>query len=149
MEHREPLHDPLDKAPMLRSLKGAPDPFVVPDAFFVRFPHTVQGRAVATGSRSVNWSSRLVWALGMLALVATLWFALPQGEGSGTLPQHTEFALDVHPEELPVNEHLVWDVYADAGQPLFGEVLLELDERELHAYLEHENVDVELLMLEL
>ncbi len=145
---RNEEHDPLDEAPVLRGLKGGADPLVVPDGFFERFPHEVQAKVVARRpTLTVLWVKRLAWSLGLIAVVLAVWFALPQTQDTSLTPQ--ELALDVHPEELPVQTHLVWDVYADDEVALFGEVLLDLEEHEMIAYLERENVNVELLMLEL
>ncbi len=143
-------HDPLNEAPLLRSLKDAPVPFLVPDGFFDRFPHAVQERVVEKGT-SIDgiWLRRLALFMGVIAVVLAVWLAVPVSDRSIADPINDELVLDVSPQELPVNETLVWDVYADSDQPLFGNVLLELDEHELYAYLEHENVDVELLMEEL
>ncbi len=143
---RNEEHDPLDDAPLLRGLKGGADPLVVPDGFFERFPHEVQAKVTRRAAPVDGiWMTRLAWSLGVVAVVLAVWFALPLMQDPVVAPQ--EMALDVHPEELPLNEHLVWDVYAD-DVPLFSEVLLDLEEHEMIAYLEHENVDVELLMLE-
>jgi hypothetical protein len=148
MKEHEHMDDALNDAPLLRSLKGAPDPFIVTEGFFERLPHAVQAKV----ARKRVWYEVLsvkhvVAAMAFVAVVLAVWWALPRAEEAlnGT---YAELDLDVHPDELLVQDHLVWDVYADPGQPLFGEVLLELDERELFAYLEHENVDVELLMME-
>ncbi len=150
MEHNDHTDDPLNKAPLLRSLKNGPEPFMVPDGFFMQFPHTVQARVVKKGSSARGvWLPRLALSLGVIAIVFAIWWALPNADRSPADPMHEELVLDVSPQELPVNETLVWDVYADTDQPLFGHVLLELDEKELYAYLEYENVDVELLMEEL
>lgn len=147
-EFRE--QDPLDEAPLLRSLKAAPDPFVVPDAFFDRFPHHVQQRLVKNEKAFATgiWWKRLALSIGVIAVVIAVWWALLYSDRSIADPTVAELVLDVSPQELPVDEAIVWDVYADADQPLFGVVQLELDENELYAYLEHENVDVELLMEE-
>lgn len=151
MAHSDHTGDPLNEAPLLRSLKGAADPFVVPDGFFHRFPHTVQQRVVKkeTGFESGIWLKRLALSIGVIAVVVAVWWALPVPDPSKMDPINDELVLDVSPQELPVDETIVWDVYADADRPLFGEVMLELNENELYAYLEYENVDVELLMEEL
>jgi hypothetical protein len=151
MKEHEHMDDPLKEAPLLRSLKGASDPFVVSDEFFDRFPHIVQARlvkkqiAVARGI----WSKRLALSLGVIAIIFALWWALPVSERSIEDPINVQLVLDVSPQELLVDGSMIWDVYAHADQPLFGAVKLDLDENELFAYLEYENVDVELLMEEL
>jgi hypothetical protein len=150
MEHLEHTDDPLKEAPQLRSLKGRPEPFIAPPGFFDRFPHMVQDRIVvqkAGPSRGV-WLKRLALSIGVVAMVFAIWRALPNSDRPIEDAFNAGLVLDISPQELPMDEALVWEVYADADRPLFGEVTLELEEHELYAYLEHENVDVELLMTE-
>jgi hypothetical protein len=151
MEHLERTDDPLNEAPLLRSLKGRPEPFVPPAGFFDRFPHMVQDRVVMkqVGPSIGIWLKRLAVSIGIVAVVLAVWWARPNSDRPLGNSVNEELVLDVAPQELPLDETLVWEVYADADRPLFGEVTLELEEHELYAYLEHENVDVELLMTEL
>ena len=141
-------NDPLNEAPMLRSLKGRPDPFVVPDGFFDRFPNVVQQSVAGKGSslRSFGYKWAAL-AIGITIAVMAIWWALPVKNGQADDPL-AQLPIDISPDELPIDEYAIWEIYTDPTTPLFEDVSIVLDETELIAYLEHENIDVELLILE-
>ena len=144
----EEENDPLNEAPMLRSLKGRPDPFVVPDGFFDRFPNVVQ-QCVA-GKRSSFPLFGYRWAalvIGVTVAAMAIWWALPVKNAQVDDPL-ARSPIDISPDELPIDEYAIWEIYTDPTTPLFEDVSIVLDETELIAYLEHENIDVELLILE-
>ena len=150
MKEQEHMHDPLNEAPLLRSLKGKADPFVAPIGFFDRFPHTVQERIIKKDvSADAIWFKRLALSCGVIAVVIAVWWALPVGDPSAADPISEELVIDVSQEELPMDESLLREAHSDPDQPLFENVMIELEEDELMAYLENENVDVELLIEEL
>lgn len=150
MERTDQIEDPLNDAPILRSLKARPDPFVAPEGFFDRSPHLIQERVVKKDlPMSGIWMKRLALSIGVIAVVIAVWWALPVTDRSAADPIEPELVIDVSPDELPLNESLLWAVQNDPDQPLFEEVMIELEEEELMAYLEYENVDVEHLIEEL
>lgn len=150
MERTDQIEDPLNDAPILRSLKARPDPFVAPEGFFDRSPHLIRERVVKKDlPMSGIWVKRLALSIGVIAVVIAVWWALPVTDHSAADPIEQELVIDVSPDELPLNESLLWAVQNDPDQPLFEDVMIELEEEELMAYLEYENVDVEHLIEEL
>lgn len=149
MNDQDHTTDPLNDAPILRSLKARPDPFVVPAGFFDRFPQALRSRpAKHQVAFDGIWMKRFALSIGVIAVILAVWWALPIADRYATDATGRELAIDVSPDELPLNESLYWELHTDPDQRLFEEVMIELDENELMAYLEHENVDVELLIQE-
>ncbi len=145
--------DDLKDAPLLRSIPQH-DPFVVPDGFFDRFPQTVQARIAA--QQPTSWSDRLVamlrprvWvgAVAVLAIVATTWSLWPTGTPSAT----SAHGVAIEPEELlstDVDDELLFAALA-SDEPLLDAVDLPLSDTELEAYLENEELPLDLLIEEL
>ena len=145
--------DDLKDAPLLRSIPQH-DPFVVPDGFFDRFPQTVQARIAA--QRPTAWTDRLaallqprlaIGSLAVLAIVATTWMLWPSGPSVGT----TSLGAAVEPEEVlsaDVDDELLFAALA-SDEPLLDAIELPLSDAELEAYLENEELPLDLLIEEL
>ena len=145
--------DDLKDAPLLRSIPQH-HPFVVPDGFFDRFPQTVQARIGA--QQPTSWSDRLatllrprvvVGCLAVLAVVATTWTLWPSRTSAGT----TELGGTVEPEEVlnnEVDDELLFAALM-SDEPLLDPVDLPLSDDELEAYLENEELPLDLLIEEL
>jgi hypothetical protein len=137
-------------APTLHRLKGG-EPFVVPESFFDRFPHTVQTRVVARGDhrwRSIlaPWTWRLA-AAGMAAVLVVFsihLFRTSEGttHSAPSMVHHTDAEeqllhqwtdLEVM-ELLATTDGAVWE-------PGSG-----FTPTELERYLEHEELDIDLLI---
>lgn len=152
MEPHDDTND-LSQAPLLRSL-GKVDPFRVPNGFFDTFPQQIQQRITAktnTKARSGNWLAGPLWprfALGALAallIAAGTWLAWPAPDTASV-----GFA-SVEPEELldtGVEDDLL---YAALGHEddLMDPVALSYDDAEVMAYLENENLPLDLLIEDL
>lgn len=152
MVRTEDQHE-LNEAPLL---KGMPklDPFIVPDGFFDGLPHRVQERITSRQSQKAGvWS--ILWsrprpALSVLAiavLVTVIWVYWP---ASGPLDEPT-YSLTVGPGEVldPVADEELLYAMAASGQPLLDVPYLPLEEAELEAYIEHEEIPLDLLIEEL
>lgn len=145
--------DELDQAPTLRRLKGH-DPFVVPTGFFDAFPHAVQQRAtsrIAT-DRSV-WTLRRaimpIIATGVIALVVVLisrW-----SPNATTAPTSPALTLDWTAEELVRSGVDIRSVQTLVGpdEGLMDVVQLPADDNAVLAYLENEDLSIDLLIEEL
>jgi hypothetical protein len=95
-------HDPLDDAPLLRSIPKAA-PFVVPDGFFDRFPMEVQAAIAADRPvRTLAKWQRLAWlrpaalggALAALGMAAWLLIAPERAPDLDTMAWATEAVMD-------------------------------------------------------
>lgn len=145
--------DDLKDAPLLRSIPQH-DPFVVPDGFFDRFPQTVQAGIAA--QTSASWSDRLaavlrprvvIGSLAGLAIVATTWTLWPSEISDGT----AALGVAVEPEEVlstEVDDELLFAALM-SDEPLLDAVDLPLSDTELEAYLENEELPLDLLIEEL
>lgn len=145
--------DELKDATLLRGIPQH-DPFVVPDGFFDRFPQTVQARIAA--QRPTTWTDRLagllrpriaISGLAVLAIVATTWTLWPSGPSAGT----AALGAAVEPEEVlsaDVDDELLFAAL-DGDEPLLDAVELPLSDTELEAYLENEELPLDLLIEEL
>ena len=140
--------DELKEAPRL---KGIPknDPFVVPDGFFDRFPTVVQARIADHGHSNARvWFLRPVPIAGSLALL-TLFLALWQSWPRSAVPLAAQ-EIDIHPNELPQG---TWDtelLYDELGGEVFSVSTMALpDDDVLYAYLENEDLSLEVLTEEL
>ena len=145
--------DELKDAPLLR---GIPlhDPFVVPDGFFDRFPQTVQARIAA--QQPASWTDRLaallrprrvIGSLAVITIVVTTWTLWPSGTSTGT----ASLGVAVEPEEVlsnDVDDELLFATLASDG-PLLDAIDLPLTDSELEAYLENEELPLDLLLEEL
>jgi hypothetical protein len=148
-------HDELKGAPLLRSIPPH-DPFVAPDGFFDRFPHTVQAH-IATSKRRPAWqlamglpALRLAFGsavvAGVAALVWSLWPAAPVEPIAEVPPPSTEAdALLLE----SMDDDLLLEAWDTGDAPALEEVDLPLDEDELLAYLENEDIPLDLLIEEL
>ncbi|MBK8497963.1 MAG: hypothetical protein IPL52_03890 [Flavobacteriales bacterium] len=156
MEARD-THDELKDAPFLRSLPKV-DPFVAPDGFFDRFPSTVQARIAMRPSAMVvlrEWMARSTVAArfaGIAAVVAVIvtafYFTLRQGPTS----ESTVVAeLAIAPTEIDLDAMDESDLYVlldEAPEP-FSQAVDGLSHEELAAYLEHEELPLDLLIEQL
>lgn len=149
MQHGEE-HDELTGAPTLRSLPRT-NPFVVPDGFFDRFPHTVQQQAIdAERTAGRGWllfgripATRL--ALGGAAALAvaifswTLWPASPDEPGTAethwTAGELLHGGYDV--------ELLYTELYPDLVE--MDVVALPEDDEVVLSYLADQNLPLDLL----
>lgn len=137
--------DPFE-GPLLRSIPKA-DPFHVPDGFFDKFPQVVQQRVQGvTGTRirtTITWWPRIaIGSLGVLAVVLSVWLVRP---ASSATP-----ILTAEPEELLENgleEDLL--LAATAHVDLLEPVALPDDDAVVMAYLENEELPLDLLIEEL
>lgn len=145
--------DELKDAPMLRSLSKA-DPFVVPGGFFDRFPQVVQQRIADERSqrRSWTWSltSLMKPALGVAALAVVIALVVTVRYNSVDAPSSAAVASYETPD------HIADEIEADelntllsTDEPLLANVDLTLNEAELAAYLETEELPLDLLIEEL
>ena len=144
--------DDLRSAPTLRSLKGSA-PFVVPDGFFEAFPHAVQQEALAQAApRSFNpWRRvlRPVLALGAVALIAILGLRWP---ASAPLEEPAPLAVqDWTPEDLERSGVDIRSVQTLLGpeESLMDVIELPDDDHAVIAYLENEDLPLDLLIEEL
>ena len=150
-------HDELKDAPMLRSIPKV-DPFVVPDGFFDRFPHQVQARVaqrtslverIGTWLRSFSWPVQLAGIATIALLIAgPLYFVLRPAsitEGNGVA------TIDVAPNELDPYTLDETDLYTaiDDAPALMAAVGDGFTPDEMAAYLEHEELPLDLLIEEL
>jgi len=145
--------DELKDAPLLRGIPEH-DPFVVPNGFFDRFPQTVQARIAAQQPKA--WSDRIaallrprvvVGGLAFLAVLATTWTLWPSIAPAGTVA----LGAAVEPEEVlstDLDDELLFAALA-SDQPLLDAVDLALSDTELQAYLENEELPLDLLIEEL
>jgi len=147
-------HDELDEAPILRSI-AKEDPFVAPQGFFNTFPQAVQQhiQASTTTEREgllARWSNTLwpritIGSLAGIAVAAIVWSVWP---ATDTTP--TELAL-AEPEELlesDVDEDLLYaTLYTE--NDLMAAVALPEDDTEVLAYLENEDLPLDLLIEDL
>lgn len=122
------------------------DPFVVPDDLFDRFPHEVQAAIVERGRRR-GWSGlpvlvrRLVIALPVIAMLATAWWLFR----TQSVPAGSEMAQISTPslDDLSLlEEHDLLAALPDDELPSLSTVEIDLNDQELAAYVEHENIDL-------
>jgi hypothetical protein len=135
-------------APTLFGLPKA-DPFVVPEGFFDRFPHEVQGLVTAKKHRGSTWSvwKRVAIALPAMALLGLgVWWATrplhqPEHLDGITAASLTDGELDAlgDDELAALTEEVI--PLADLEQEL-GQVGIRLNDDELIAYFEGEGVDM-------
>lgn len=156
MEARD-THDDLKDAPVLRSIPKV-DPFVVPDAFFDRFPTAVQARVAARPGTLVvlrEWIARSTMAArvasiaAVAAVIATAFFFglrhdAPVADGS--LAEATIAPTEIDLEAIDENDLYV---LLDEGTVTFAEAGDGLSHDELAAYLENEELPLDLLIEQL
>ncbi|WKZ67035.1 MAG: hypothetical protein QY325_03695 [Flavobacteriales bacterium] len=145
--------DPLDEAPKLGSLHGAPTPFSVPDGFFDRFPHRVQSMAIQRQAaqrpvaRLLPWGPKLALAAAAV-LVAFLGGRFILSEGAqAPIPTDT-YALESDGVMLGWDDPEVLAMVAEipALAPRVGE---GVDDDALATYLEEEDLPFEMIIEEL
>jgi hypothetical protein len=148
-EHQDELRD----TPILRA-SSRRDAFEVPEGFFDRFPNAVQGRILETKGRGIwawngpAWAIRIAF-MGSLSLVLGLAFWYWPSE-----PEPSVMAEDlepVHPYELldmELDDDLLFATLTEDGS-VMNTVTLALSEREITAYVEYEDLSLELLIEEL
>lgn len=145
--------DPLSEAPLLRSIPRT-DPFVVPDGFFDRFPMQVQA---AINSRHSGWKAILnhfrgahpAWRItaavcGLALAVLVVRTALVGGHAAG---EHEAASVELTADDLlalEVNEEdlLAASALEDWETDWSGTLTAE----ELNLYLEHEDLELELII---
>lgn len=145
--------DELRDAPLLSKLRGS-DPFVTPEGFFERFPMEVQQRI--RSRERVGWSLRPVfrpaWGIAtlMVALVVTVFMVMRE-------PTSPDLQAELTGEPATIPDELVLDNWDD--DQLLAEIASEegavtgvahdLDAKELAAYIEHEELPIDLILEEL
>lgn len=152
MEHPNGPDD-LRDAPLLSKLRGS-DPFVTPEGFFERFPQEVQQR-IHQRERA-GWSLRPAfrpaWVVGttVAALVVTVFMVLRDPVSPVLQAELTEEPV-VMPDELVLDtwnaDQLLAEIASEEGT-VTG-VAHDLDTEELAAYLEHEELPIDLILEEL
>ncbi len=154
MEHPDE-HDALNEAPTLRGLSNH-DPFVVPEQFFERFPHAVQQRISAESRTQRSWPGglfrvpRLRVFFGSVALVAVVLAAWLVRPTSAPAPL-AAVAVNIEPEEIlheDVDTEMLFTAL-DEEDGALNTLGLSADEDELLAYLENEDLPLELLIEDL
>ena len=147
-------HDELNESPTLRSI-AKEDPFVAPQGFFDTFPQVVQQQiqtrtAAEREGLLARWSDALwpritIGSLAGIAIVTIVWSVWPTTD---TTP--TELA-QTQPEELhesDVDEDLLYaTLYTE--NDLMAAVALPEDDTEVLAYLENEDLPLDLLIEDL
>ena len=143
--------DELCDAPLLSKLRGS-DPFVTPEGFFERFPQEVQQR-IRQRERG-GWSLRPVfrpsWVIGTTALgLVVAVFVLLREPTSPALQAQEEHP--VMPDELVLDtwnaDQLLAEIASEEGT--VSGVAHDLDTEELAAYIEHEELPIDLILEEL
>ena len=155
MEPRN-AHDELRDAPTLRAMPKV-DPFVVPEGFFDRFPHQVQARiATPEGSFARLWRTLTEASMALQLAGITAVVAIVAGVVLINLPNTPDPITDmtqltVDPTEISVDDLDDADVYAmlDDAPDLMADVGPDLTTEEMAAYLENENLPLDLLIEEL
>jgi hypothetical protein len=145
--------DELRDAPLLSKLRGS-DPFVTPEGFFERFPQEVQQR-IRSRERS-GWSLRPMfrpaWVIGTTVAVLMLTVFMVLREPTTTLLK-TELTEEPAwmPDELLVDtwnaDQLLAEIAAEEGT-VTG-VAHDLNAEELAAYIEHDELPIDLILEEL
>lgn len=142
----------LSDAPTLRNLSRN-DPFVVPEGFFDAFPHAVQQHALAgtkTPSRLASgWQRMLrpafaIASITILATAALLWMERPR-----TIPAEQNVAWSA--DELldaDMDVEVLYTEYPVDGD-LMDAVHLPQDDEAVLAYLDNEDLPLDLLIEEL
>jgi hypothetical protein len=147
--------DSLSEAPLLRSIPKA-DPFVVPDGFFDRFPMQVQA---AISAQPSGWRALLqrvreahtAWRVSAAAIGLALAVYVVKIALTGEARPATEYASN----ELSADELLALGVRDDdliAALPDLGSEpgwAGSLSEEELSAYLEQDELALDLIIEEL
>lgn len=139
--------DDLKDAPQLRGISKS-DPFVVPDGFFDQFPHVVQARVVEEGRKrtkpELRWSPIWVPLVALVVLsIGVFWWTRPvqvdQLADSITVDENTDLAIleNVDNDQL----YALWENDAPMGT-----VDLPVGTDDLFAYLENEDLSLELLI---
>ncbi len=138
-------------APTLASLPKI-DPFVVPEGFFDRFPHQVQG-LVTRPARPAGmpvWLKRVAFALPLAAAVAGAWWLVRDGDAP--MQQAAVEIPDAGIDELELLDSP--EAFAElaeehAAVEALPATSLELNDEELAVWLENESTDPTELIAEL
>jgi hypothetical protein len=152
MEHPNE-QDELREAPLLSKLRGS-DPFVVPEGFFDRFPMEVQQR-IHQRERG-RWSLRPVfrpaWVIGttLVALVVAVFVVLREPTSPDLLSDVADNAM-LMPDELELDDwssdHFLAELASE--EEAFTGVAHDMNAEELAAYIEHEELPIDLILEEL
>ena len=145
--------DELRDAPLLSKLRGS-DPFVTPEGFFERFPQEVQQR-IRSRERG-RWSLRPVfrpaWVIAtlMVAVVVTVFMVMREPTAPDLQAELTEEPATM-PDELDLDswddDQLLAEIVSEEGT-VTG-VAHDLDAEELAAYIEQEELPIDLILEEL
>lgn len=146
MERSDEMDELKHLAPTLHGLKRT-DPFTVPDGFFERFPHQVQAAIVERKRSSApawTWWMRAAIALPVVALAVTgLWMLRTQQPDATAQPVAVTPLTDRELDALDDAEVLAaFDLSRtnELTDEDLGAVDLQLNEDELLAYLENEDI---------
>lgn len=144
----------LNEAPFLRGI-GRHDPFVVPEGFFDRFPSQVQHHLLAHAERKVgfrwtglferSWPRVMAGSALAAALAVLVWLAWPHPK-----EESTTFAA-LEPEEVldeGLDDEILYHTILEE-EDLMTTVSLPDDDAEVLAYLENEELPLDLLIEEL
>ncbi len=155
MEPRS-THDELKDAPTLRVIPKV-DPFVVPEGFFDRFPQQVQARIAKPEGifaklwRGITEAPPALRVAGLTAVVAIItgavYFNLPNAPYQA--PAIARFTME--PNEIDLDAIDDADLFAmiDDEPEMMTQVGADLSTEEMEAYLESENLPLDLLIEEL
>ncbi len=145
-------NDELRNAPGLKDLRRS-DPFTVPEGFFERFPQRVQQRVVQLERQNERhtvfgkWAWYGAAAMAMLAL--GIYFLRPGTPSSATNITGQTAALNVEPEELDLESWDPIELYAALNDDRSTIAITALESDELAAYIEHEELPLDLILEEL
>lgn len=150
MEHTngpDELHD----APLLSKLRGS-DPFVTPEEFFERFPQEVQQRIRSheRGGWTLRPKFRPAWVIGTTVMGLLMAVSVLLREPTSPTLQAGE-ELPAMPDELVLDswddDQFLAEIVSEEGT-VTG-VAHDLDAEELAAYIEHEELPIDLILEEL
>ncbi|MBL7980726.1 MAG: hypothetical protein JNL52_02840 [Flavobacteriales bacterium] len=145
-------NDELRDAPGLKDLRRS-DPFAVPEGFFEQFPQRVQQRVVQLerqNERRIPFG-RWTWygAAAMAMLAFGIYFLQPGTPTSATSITDQTAALNVDPEELDLESWDQIELYASLNDDRSTIAITALESDELAAYIEHEELPLDLILEEL
>ena len=150
-------YDELKDAPTLRSIPKVA-PFVVPDGFFEQFPHALQARIVQRRSpwaRFNQWIGdlsiplRIAGATAVVAVIASAFFFALSSVPKVDEPLVAE--ITIAPTDLDIADVDEAELLAmmDDDAALLGDASASFSADEMAAYLENEELPLDLLIEEL
>ncbi|MEZ4738052.1 MAG: hypothetical protein R2818_01520 [Flavobacteriales bacterium] len=144
--------DELKDLPVLGKMPKR-NPFMAPEGFFDHFPHAVQHLIVDAPRHSpwawlfTSWVPRIATVL-LLVIGSIAWFQWPEGEQGIASAEPGEQVLPYELLDMEFDEDLIFATLAH-DEPVMNTVDLALSEREMTAYVEYEDLSLELLIEEL